>query len=76
MLRIQRCGQCKFCTRYKLRTHCANRTVLGIMNRNGAYAEYLTLPLENLLIVPDSVSDRIAVFAEPLAGKVLLQVSS
>src|SRR5213080_534851 len=49
-------------------THCPNRTTLGIVNRDGAFAEYLTLPIENLHIVPDSVSDEEAVFVEPLAA--------
>jgi threonine dehydrogenase-like Zn-dependent dehydrogenase len=50
------------------RTHCDRRTVLGIVNRPGAFAEYLTLPVENLHAVPDSVSDDQAVFTEPLAA--------
>jgi len=41
---------------------------LGIIGHPGAYAEYLTLPLENLHIVPDGVSDEQAVFVEPLAA--------
>src|SRR2546421_5264060 len=49
-------------------THCPNRTTLGIVNRDGAFAEYLTLPIENLHVVPDSVSDEEAVFIEPLAA--------
>src|SRR5260370_8346538 len=57
---------CDFCRR-GLNTHCVHRTVLGIIGHPGAYAEYLTLPLENLHIVPDSVSDELAVFVEPLA---------
>ena len=58
---------CDFCRR-GLKTHCARRTVLGIIGHPGAYAEYLTLPLENLHIVPDGVSDEQAVFVEPLAA--------
>jgi threonine dehydrogenase-like Zn-dependent dehydrogenase len=49
-------------------THCPHRTTLGIVNRDGAFAEYLTLPLENLHIVPDNISDEEAVFVEPLAA--------
>ncbi len=48
--------------------HLENRTVLGILNRDGAFAEYLALPASNLFIVPDSVSDEQAVFTEPLAA--------
>jgi threonine dehydrogenase-like Zn-dependent dehydrogenase len=58
---------CDFCRR-GLKTHCEHRTVLGIMGHPGAYAEYLTLPLENLHRVPESVSDERAVFVEPLAA--------
>ena len=58
---------CKFCKR-GLKTHCAHRTVLGIIGHPGAYAEYLTLPLENLHVVPDGISDEQAVFVEPLAA--------
>lgn len=58
---------CGFCRR-GLKTHCAHRTVLGIIGHPGAYAEYLTLPLENLHLVPNSVSDEEAVFVEPLAA--------
>src|SRR5712664_3615564 len=58
---------CDFCRR-GLKTHCARRTVLGIIGHPGAYAEYITLPLENLHIVPDGVSDEQAVFVEPLAA--------
>jgi threonine dehydrogenase-like Zn-dependent dehydrogenase len=58
---------CDFCRR-ALKTHCARRTVLGIVAHDGAFAEYLALPLENLHTVPDSVSDEQAVFVEPLAA--------
>lgn len=58
---------CEFCKR-GLKTHCARRTVLGIVAHDGAFAEYLTLPLENLHLVPDSVTDEQAVFVEPLAA--------
>jgi threonine dehydrogenase-like Zn-dependent dehydrogenase len=67
---------CEFCRR-GLKTHCARRTVLGIVNLDGAFAEYLTLPIENLHVVPDSVGDEQAVFVEPLAAacEILDQVS-
>ena len=61
------CGICVTC-RAGRRSHCENRTVLGILGRNGAFAEYLTLPLENLHAVPDSLPDEVAVFAEPTAA--------
>ena len=58
---------CTFCRR-GLKTHCTRRTVLGIIGHDGAFAEYLALPLENLHVVPDSISDEQAVFMEPLAA--------
>ena len=58
---------CAFCRR-GLKTHCARRTVLGIVNHDGAFAEYLTLPLENLHLIPNSITDEQAVFVEPLAA--------
>jgi threonine dehydrogenase-like Zn-dependent dehydrogenase len=58
---------CDFCRR-GLKTHCANRTVLGIVAHDGAFAEYLALPLENLHIIPANVTDEKAVFVEPLAA--------
>jgi threonine dehydrogenase-like Zn-dependent dehydrogenase len=66
---------CGFCQR-GLKTHCARRTVLGIVAHDGAFAEYLALPLENLHLVPDKVLDEQAVFVEPLAAacEVLEQV--
>jgi threonine dehydrogenase-like Zn-dependent dehydrogenase len=58
---------CEFCHR-GLKTHCFRRTALGILNHDGAFAEYLTLPLANLHPVPDTISDEQAVFVEPLAA--------
>jgi alcohol dehydrogenase len=58
---------CDFCRR-GLKSHCARRTVLGIVAHDGAFAEYLALPLENLHVVPTNVSDEQAVFIEPLAA--------
>ena len=61
------CGQCEFC-RADLGRHCSKRTVLGILGRDGAFAEYLCLPSQNLIPVPDTVADEVAVFTEPLAA--------
>ncbi|MGB7438558.1 MAG: alcohol dehydrogenase catalytic domain-containing protein [Candidatus Acidiferrum sp.] len=58
---------CAFCRR-GLRTHCATRTVLGIVAHDGAFAEYLALPLENLHVIPANVPAEKAVFIEPLAA--------
>lgn len=51
-------------------THCENRTVLGILKRDGAFAHYLTLPSDNLHSVPASVPNEEAVFTEPLAAAI------
>jgi len=58
---------CVFCRR-RLKSHCVRRTVLGIVAHDGAFAEYLALPIENLHTVPDTISDEQAVFVEPLAA--------
>jgi threonine dehydrogenase-like Zn-dependent dehydrogenase len=63
------CGSCEAC-RAGRPTHCERRTVLGIVGRDGAHAEYLRLPLRNLHRVPGRVSDEAAVFTEPLAAAV------
>lgn len=61
------CGACALCRAGDPR-HCSARTVLGIVGRDGAMAEYVSLPERNLLRVPDAVSDEEAVFVEPLAA--------
>jgi threonine dehydrogenase-like Zn-dependent dehydrogenase len=61
------CGRCEACARGE-RTHCERRTVLGIKGRDGALAEHLVLPVQNLHAVPDAVPDDVAVFTEPLAA--------
>jgi threonine dehydrogenase-like Zn-dependent dehydrogenase len=61
------CGVCALCRDGDPR-HCSERSVLGIYRRDGAFAEFLSLPARNLLFVPDGISDRQAVFTEPLAA--------
>ena len=61
------CGHCRLCLQGDTR-HCAARTTLGIDRRPGTMAEYCTLPLANLYEIPEHVSDRQAVFTEPLAA--------
>ncbi len=61
------CWACSMCSS-GLANHCPQRTVLGIKGRDGAFAEYLTLPLQNLHLLPEEVSDEQAVFAEPVAA--------
>ncbi len=61
------CGKCTLCRAGDSR-HCPLRTVLGIHGRDGAHAEFLRLPVENLVVVPDNVPEEHAVFTEPLAA--------
>jgi threonine dehydrogenase-like Zn-dependent dehydrogenase len=61
------CGLCEWCAAREGR-HCAKREVLGILKYPGAFREFLTLPEENLHIVPDSIPTEQAVFTEPLAA--------
>ncbi len=61
------CGNCQLCRAGDSR-HCRSRTVLGIVGRDGAHAEFLQLPNQNLFPVPKNVPDERAVFTEPLAA--------
>jgi alcohol dehydrogenase len=58
---------CSYCRR-GIPTHCARRRVLGILGHDGAFAEYLALPIVNLHRVPAGIPDEAAVFIEPLAA--------
>src|SRR5512138_308713 len=66
------CQQCEQCLNGRP-THCENRTVLGIVNRDGVFASFTNLPTTNLHLVPDSVPDEMAVFTEPLAAALEIQ---
>jgi threonine dehydrogenase-like Zn-dependent dehydrogenase len=70
---------CRACDNCKagMYNHCTNRSVLGIAGRDGAFAEYLTLPEQNLHLIPDNISNEEAVFVEPLAAcfRILEQVT-
>ncbi|HVM97113.1 MAG TPA: alcohol dehydrogenase catalytic domain-containing protein [Candidatus Acidoferrales bacterium] len=70
------CGRCVECTRGMSR-HCAKRRVMGILDADGAFADYVVVPIENLHSVPDTVVDAAAVFTEPLAAafEILEQLS-
>lgn len=61
------CGRCDWCQR-GLGRHCPTRTVMGIVNRPGAFAEFVALPFANLHEVPADIPDQVAVFTEPLAA--------
>ena len=66
------CNQCEQCLNGRP-THCENRTVLGIVNRDGVFADFTTLPIANLHRVPASIPDEMAVFTEPLAAALEIQ---
>ena len=61
------CGRCEWCQR-GLGRHCPHRTVLGIVKQPGVFSEFFTLPERNLYVLPDSIPNERAVFAEPLAA--------
>jgi threonine dehydrogenase-like Zn-dependent dehydrogenase len=69
------CGRCDLCLS-GLSNHCRNRSVLGILDHDGAFAEFLRLPAINLHPLPKTVDDDAAVFVEPLAAafQILKQV--
>ena len=61
------CRTCELC-RNGLGNHCPERTVVGIVAHDGAFADSLLIPEANLHEVPAHVSDEEAVFVEPLAA--------
>lgn len=61
------CYDCETC-RSGLPTHCPNRSVIGILNHDGAFADRIAVPQKNLHVVPDSLSNDVAVFVEPVAA--------
>jgi threonine dehydrogenase-like Zn-dependent dehydrogenase len=61
------CWRCETCRR-GLPTHCPDRTVIGILDHDGAFADCLAVPQRNLHAVPDAIPDELAVFTEPLAA--------
>ncbi len=61
------CRSCPVCAAGRHR-HCPNRTVLGIVGGDGAFADFCRAPVVNLVEVPPSLPDEVAVFAELLAA--------
>ncbi|MBI3814203.1 MAG: alcohol dehydrogenase catalytic domain-containing protein [Nitrospinae bacterium] len=70
------CGGCELCKK-GLGRHCPHRSVLGIQNKDGAFAEFVTLPLKNVVEIPPDIPDSHAIFIEPLAAalEILEQVT-
>jgi len=61
------CWTCATC-RAGRPSHCPNRTVLGILNHDGAFADFIAVPQRNLHPVPVEMPDDVAVFTEPVAA--------
>ena len=61
------CHRCETCLAGRP-THCPHRSVIGILNHDGAFADFVAVPQRNLHVVPDSVPTDLAVFTEPLAA--------
>jgi len=66
------CRQCAYC-QSGLGNHCPHRSVLGILNHDGAFADYIAVPQVNLHPIPDDLSDEHATFVEPVAAAFRLQ---
>ncbi len=63
------CGRCDMCVS-GLSNHCRTRTVLGMQGRDGCLADWLVLPVSNLVTVPEAVDDDHAVFVESLGAAI------
>lgn len=63
------CEKCDWCAK-GLQRHCMSRSTLGIWQKDGCFAEYVTIPLTNLIEIPENVSNEEAVFIEPLAAAI------
>jgi threonine dehydrogenase-like Zn-dependent dehydrogenase len=61
------CGECEYCN-VGIKEHCLNGKALGIIKKDGIFAEYVSLPVANIYTLTESVTDRQAVFVEPLAA--------
>ncbi|CAD7927131.1 unnamed protein product [Amoebophrya sp. A25] len=62
------CGVCRNC-RAGRRHLCRNEHGVGV-HIQGAFAEYLSLPAENVFPIPDSISDNVASCFDPLGNAV------
>ncbi|HAA86098.1 MAG TPA: alcohol dehydrogenase [Kosmotogaceae bacterium] len=61
------CGSCEYCMN-GMKKHCSDLSVIGINNRDGCFAEFVVLPIDNLHLIPETVPDEEATFVEPLAA--------
>lgn len=63
------CGHCSYCQR-GLGNHCKNRVVPGILNKDGVFTEYITVPEENLILIEDGFPITEGIFIEPVAAAI------
>jgi threonine dehydrogenase-like Zn-dependent dehydrogenase len=63
---IQSCGECEDCQRENF-LGCAHRSELGVIGRNGGYAEYVTVPGKFVHRLPPDIDLVAACLCEPLA---------
>ncbi len=61
------CGKCEYCIK-GLKRHCPHRSVLGIINQNGVFAEFVCVPQEHIVFIDDKIPNGKAIFIEPLAA--------
>lgn len=59
------CGECPMCKK-GLTNICRNKLRLGV-DINGVFADYVVVPEKAVRVIPDSLPNEVAVFAEPLA---------
>lgn len=69
------CGECIYCKTGRA-GHCENRRVLGMVDKDGCFAEYMTIRTELLHAVPEGLSAEGALFTEPLAAALRIQEQS
>ncbi len=62
------CGHCRNCRAGK-RHLCRNTLGVGV-NRTGSFAEYLSLPAENVFPIPDDIPDDMAAIFDPYGNAV------
>jgi len=62
------CGHCRNCRTGKKHL-CAKTEGVGV-HRHGSFAEYFTLPQDNVFVVPDEIDDEIAAIFDPLGNAV------
>lgn len=60
------CGTCENCKTGR-ENICSNRQIISMPPREGAFAEFISMPMQNLVEVPDNISLDKAALCEPIA---------